>query len=136
LKPDRQHTSSSRRAPAGSPRRWLFEFKYDGYRGLCYIESGRSRFISRNGSEAPAVSGDEWENQRTLSAAAGSGGCLPHDQPASTASWHRNESRITLEADKPSRIAMTKAPFFAIACLLFADTGWAAECSRETVHGI
>ena len=31
---------------------------------------------------------------------------------------------------------MTKAPFFAVACLLFADTGWAAECSRATVHGI
>jgi len=31
---------------------------------------------------------------------------------------------------------MTKAPFFAVACLLFADTGWAAECSLATVHGI
>jgi bifunctional non-homologous end joining protein LigD len=26
---------------------WLFEFKYDGYRGLCYFEQGRCRFISR-----------------------------------------------------------------------------------------
>ena len=30
---------------------------------------------------------------------------------------------------------MTKAPFFAVACLLFAHTGWAAECSLATVRG-
>jgi bifunctional non-homologous end joining protein LigD len=29
---------------------WLFDFKYDGFRGLCYIEQGRCRFISRNGN--------------------------------------------------------------------------------------
>jgi ATP-dependent DNA ligase len=29
---------------------WLFEFKYDGFRGLCYLEQGRCRFISRNGN--------------------------------------------------------------------------------------
>jgi bifunctional non-homologous end joining protein LigD len=29
---------------------WLFEFKYDGYRGLYYVEHGRGRFISRNGN--------------------------------------------------------------------------------------
>ena len=29
---------------------WLFEFKYDGFRALCYIEQGRCRFISRNGN--------------------------------------------------------------------------------------
>jgi hypothetical protein len=43
---------------------------------------------------------------------------------------------ITLEADQTLRIAMTKAPFFAVACLLFADTGWATECSLATVRGI
>lgn len=26
---------------------WTFEFKYDGFRGLLYIEPGRNRFISR-----------------------------------------------------------------------------------------
>jgi bifunctional non-homologous end joining protein LigD len=25
---------------------WLFEFKYDGYRGLCYIEQASCRFLS------------------------------------------------------------------------------------------
>jgi bifunctional non-homologous end joining protein LigD len=29
---------------------WLFELKYDGYRGLCYIEQGRCWFISRRGN--------------------------------------------------------------------------------------
>ena len=29
---------------------WLFDFKYDGFRALCYIEQGRCRFISRNGN--------------------------------------------------------------------------------------
>jgi len=29
---------------------WLFEFKYDGFRGLCHIEQGRCRVISRNGN--------------------------------------------------------------------------------------
>ena len=29
---------------------WLFEFKYDGFRALCYLEQGRCRLISRNGN--------------------------------------------------------------------------------------
>ena len=29
---------------------WLYEVKYDGFRGLCYLERGRSRLISRNGN--------------------------------------------------------------------------------------
>jgi ATP-dependent DNA ligase len=29
---------------------WLFDFKYDGFRGLCYIEQGRCCFLSRNGN--------------------------------------------------------------------------------------
>jgi ATP-dependent DNA ligase len=29
---------------------WLFDFKYDGFGGLSYIEQGRCRFISRNGN--------------------------------------------------------------------------------------
>jgi hypothetical protein len=28
---------------------WLFEMKYDGYRGLLYLEHERGRLISRNG---------------------------------------------------------------------------------------
>ena len=28
----------------------MFDFKYDGFRGLCYLEPGRCRFISRNGN--------------------------------------------------------------------------------------
>ena len=30
-----------RREPFEDPE-WLFDFKYDGFRGLCYIEQGRS----------------------------------------------------------------------------------------------
>jgi bifunctional non-homologous end joining protein LigD len=29
---------------------WLFDLKYDGFRGLCYLERGRCRMISRNGN--------------------------------------------------------------------------------------
>jgi ATP-dependent DNA ligase len=29
---------------------WLFDFKYDGFWGLCYIERGCCRLISRNGN--------------------------------------------------------------------------------------
>ena len=29
---------------------WVFEFKYDGFRALYYVESGRSWFVSRNGN--------------------------------------------------------------------------------------
>jgi bifunctional non-homologous end joining protein LigD len=29
---------------------WLFDLKYDGFRGLCYIEGGRCRLISRTGN--------------------------------------------------------------------------------------
>jgi bifunctional non-homologous end joining protein LigD len=41
-----------RREPFDDPE-WLFDFKYDGFRGLCYIEQGRwagCRFLSRNGN--------------------------------------------------------------------------------------
>ena len=34
-----------RKEPFDDPE-WLFEFKYDGFRGLCYLEPGRCRFIS------------------------------------------------------------------------------------------
>jgi bifunctional non-homologous end joining protein LigD len=38
-----------RKEPFDDPE-WLFEFKYDGFRALCYLEQGRCRFISRNGN--------------------------------------------------------------------------------------
>jgi ATP-dependent DNA ligase len=38
-----------RKEPFDDPD-WLFDFKYDGFRGLCYLEQGRCRFISRNGN--------------------------------------------------------------------------------------
>jgi bifunctional non-homologous end joining protein LigD len=38
-----------RKEPFDDPE-WLFEFKYDGFRGLCYVEQGRCRVISRNGN--------------------------------------------------------------------------------------
>jgi len=38
-----------RKVPFDDPE-WFFEFKYDGFRGLCYLEPGRCRFISRNGN--------------------------------------------------------------------------------------
>ena len=40
---------TSRKQPFDDPG-WLFEFKYDGFRALCYLEQGRSRLISRNGN--------------------------------------------------------------------------------------
>jgi bifunctional non-homologous end joining protein LigD len=38
-----------RKEPFDDPE-WLFDFKYDGFRALCYLEQGRCRFISRNGN--------------------------------------------------------------------------------------
>lgn len=38
-----------RKEPFDAPD-WLFDLKYDGFRGLCYVEQGRGRFISRNGN--------------------------------------------------------------------------------------
>ena len=38
-----------RKEPFDDPD-WVFELKYDGFRGLCYLERGRCRFISRNGN--------------------------------------------------------------------------------------
>jgi len=38
-----------RKQPFDDPD-WLFDFKYDGFRGLCYVERHRGRFISRNGN--------------------------------------------------------------------------------------
>jgi bifunctional non-homologous end joining protein LigD len=43
------HPLKERRKPFDGPD-WLFEMKYNGYRGLfLYIEQGRGRLISRNG---------------------------------------------------------------------------------------
>jgi hypothetical protein len=38
-----------RKEPFDDPE-WLFEFKYDGFRALCYLEHGRCHFISRRGN--------------------------------------------------------------------------------------
>ena len=35
--------------PFGDPA-WLFDLKYDGFRGLCYLQQGRAHLISRNGN--------------------------------------------------------------------------------------
>src|SRR6476661_65476 len=29
---------------------WVFDLKYDGFRGICYLEPGYCRMISRNGN--------------------------------------------------------------------------------------
>ena len=39
---------SLRKEPFDAPD-WLFDVKYDGYRGLCFIEQWRGHFVSRNG---------------------------------------------------------------------------------------
>ena len=39
----------STKEPFDDPE-WLFDFKYDGFRAVCYLEQGRSRLISRNGN--------------------------------------------------------------------------------------
>jgi ATP-dependent DNA ligase len=38
-----------RKEPFDDPG-WLFDVKYDGFRGLYYIEPGHNRLISRNGN--------------------------------------------------------------------------------------
>jgi bifunctional non-homologous end joining protein LigD len=38
-----------RRDPFDDPE-WVFDLKYDGFRGLCYLEQGRCHLISRNGN--------------------------------------------------------------------------------------
>lgn len=38
-----------RKEPFNDPN-WLFDFKYDGFRALCYLQEGRCRLISRNGN--------------------------------------------------------------------------------------
>jgi bifunctional non-homologous end joining protein LigD len=38
-----------RKEPFDDPE-WVFDLKYDGFRGLCYLERGRCRFTSRTGN--------------------------------------------------------------------------------------
>jgi bifunctional non-homologous end joining protein LigD len=42
-------SAPGRKEPFDDPE-WLFEFKYDGFRALCYLDQGRCRFITRNGN--------------------------------------------------------------------------------------
>jgi bifunctional non-homologous end joining protein LigD len=42
-------TPTWRKEPFDDPD-WLFDFKYDGFRALYYIEPGHNRLISRNGN--------------------------------------------------------------------------------------
>jgi len=37
-----------RKEPFDDPE-WLFDVKYDGYRGLCFLEQWRGHFVSKNG---------------------------------------------------------------------------------------
>jgi bifunctional non-homologous end joining protein LigD len=39
--------ATRRKEPFDAPG-WLFDLKYDGFRALCYVEHGSSRFVSRN----------------------------------------------------------------------------------------
>jgi len=41
----------TRRPRPFSDAEWLFEIKHDGFRGLCYIEGGQARLVSRNGNQ-------------------------------------------------------------------------------------
>ena len=36
---------------------WLFDFKYDGFRALCYLGQGSCRLISRNGNQMSRFAG-------------------------------------------------------------------------------
>jgi bifunctional non-homologous end joining protein LigD len=42
-------TPTWRKEPFDDPE-WVFDFKYDGFRALCYLEQSRCRFISRDGN--------------------------------------------------------------------------------------
>ena len=44
-----QPIAPRRTEPFDDPE-WLFDVKYDGFRGLCYLAQGRGRMISRNGN--------------------------------------------------------------------------------------
>jgi ATP-dependent DNA ligase len=37
------------RTPFDSPE-WLYEIKYDGFRGLAYLKAGQGTLVSRNGN--------------------------------------------------------------------------------------
>ena len=39
-----------RRPDAFDHSDWIFEIKHDGFRGLAYVEEGRSRLLSRRGN--------------------------------------------------------------------------------------
>jgi bifunctional non-homologous end joining protein LigD len=45
----------TRKMPFDDPN-WIFELKYDGFRALACIESGRCRLVSRNGHPFSAFS--------------------------------------------------------------------------------
>src|SRR5579864_8983240 len=53
------HPLRVRQKPFDDPD-WLFELKYDGYRGLLYIERGRGRLISRNRREMKRFGALAW----------------------------------------------------------------------------
>ena len=36
-----------RKEPFDDPA-WLFDYKYDGFRAVCYVQQGRGRLVSRN----------------------------------------------------------------------------------------
>jgi bifunctional non-homologous end joining protein LigD len=36
---------------------WLFDLKYDGFRGVCYLQQGRCHLISRNGNPMTRFAG-------------------------------------------------------------------------------
>ena len=36
---------------------WVFDLKYDGFRGICYLEQGHCRLISRNGNRMNRFAG-------------------------------------------------------------------------------
>jgi ATP-dependent DNA ligase len=57
------HCPIRRTEPFDDPE-WVFDLKYDGFRGICYLEQGCSRMISRNTAAdittAPVTARPSW----------------------------------------------------------------------------
>ena len=45
-----QPIAPTRRPEPFDDPEWVFDLKYDGFRGICYLEQGRCRMMSRNGN--------------------------------------------------------------------------------------
>ena len=81
------------REPFDSPE-WVFETKFDGFRGIAYVEGGESRLVSRKGHARRRRAAPGSRRRSRLGSSAGSRPVLPRAPEGPSRGAHERLERV------------------------------------------